>query len=305
MARSKQTIDTLNRLAEEETRFLASEFLAPVIRGGQVTVRIAGVICARRVRPADFEGWGVFRPRSHAEAALVRPAKMAERQRYLELFPLVRLIVAGQFEGRWQALPAHRGNSRLQVRGLVPVRLVEEAQLFEVVEARFDGLQFWYAGPDSRWDPAAASYLRQELERLTPPEKLQRSGLTPDERSAYALNYWPRFEASEEAQRSREERRLRSALEHAGAELKDYVERPDVYTVTFEVDGQRHMSAIAKRDLSVQVAGICLSGEDRNFDLQSLVGVIREAQGGGRFVRVGRENQGMAEDDYWRVHPQR
>ena len=32
---------------------------------------------------------------------------------------------------------------------------------------------------------------------------------------------------------------------------------------------------------------------------------VREAQGGGAFVRVGRENQGMAEDDYWRVHPRR
>jgi hypothetical protein len=94
-------------------------------------------------------------------------------------------------------------------------------------------------------------------------------------------------------------------LEHAGAELKDYVERKDVYTVTYEVDGQRHVSAVAKKDLSVQVAGICLSGEDRKFDLHSLVGVIREAQGGRGLVRVGHGNRGMAEEDYWRVHPQR
>ena len=39
--------------------------------------------------------------------------------------------------------------------------------------------------------------------------------------------------------------------------------------------------------------------------LYRTVGVIREAQGGGGFVRVGRENQGMPEDQYWRVHPQR
>jgi hypothetical protein len=96
---------------------------------------------------------------------------------------------------------------------------------------------------------------------------------------------------------------LRGALEHAGAELKNYVERHDVYTVTYEVDGQWHVSAVAKKDLSVQVAGICLSGEDQNFDLQSLVGVIREAQGGGRLVRVGHENRGMPEEQYWHVHP--
>jgi hypothetical protein len=150
-----------------------------------------------------------------------------------------------------------------------------------------------------------ASYLRQELGRLTPPQKIDRPGLTAEERAAYAQTYWPRYEASEEGRRSREEQRLRDALAHAGADLKDYVERRDVYTVTYVVDGQRHVSAVAKKDLSVQVAGICLSGEDEHFDLQSLVGVIREAHGGGAFVRVGRDNRGMDEEQYWRVHPRR
>jgi hypothetical protein len=305
MANSDHLTDAFRRLAAAEDRFLASEFLTPVIRGGKVQVRIAGVICTLSVRPADFEGWGVFRPASHSEAELVRPAKLTERRRYLELFPLVRLILVDRHEEQWLALPAHRSDARFQITGVIPVRLVEEAQLFEVIEARFDGAQFWYAGPDARWDPAMASYLRQELARLTPPEQLQRSGLTAEERAAYGLNYWPRFEASEEAKRSREERRLRSALEHAGAELREYIERQDVYTVTYEVDGRRHVSAVAKKDLSVQVAGICLSGEDQKFDLQSLVGVIREAQGGHGLVRVGQENRGMPEEQYWRVHPRR
>ena len=305
MAKSNQLSDALKRLAAAEERFLASEFLAPVIRGGKVQVRIAGVVCTLCVRPADFEGWGVFRPASHSDAELLRPAKLAERQRYLDLFLLVRLILADRREEQWLALPAHRSDSRFQIAGVVPIRLVEEGQLFEVIETRFDGTQFWYAGSDARWDPAMASYLRQQLARLTPPEQLHRSGLTAEERAAYDRNYWPRYAASEEAQRSREERRLRSALEHAGAELKDYVERRDVYTITYEVDGQRHVSAVAKKDLSVQVAGICLSGEDQKFDLQSLVGVIREAQGGAGLVRVGQENRGIPEEQYWHVHPRR
>lgn len=303
MAKPNDVTDALNRLALAEQRFLASEFLAPVVRGGQVQVRIAGVLCTLRIRPADFEGWGVFRPASHSDAALVRPAKLAERAGYLELFPRVRLILAANPEEQWLALMAHRSDSRFRIDGMVPVRLVEEAQLFEVIEARFDGTQFWYAGLDSRWDPAMGRYLREQLGLLTPPEKLQRSGLAAEERAAYGLNYWPRYEATEEGRRSREEQRLRSALDHAGAALTSYVERQDVYTVTYEVDGQRHVSAVSKKDLSVQVAGICLSGEDQNFDLQSLVGVIREAQGGGELVRVGQDNRGMAEEQYWRVHP--
>jgi hypothetical protein len=303
MAKSRDVTAALNRLAAAEERFLASEFLAPVIRGGQVQVRIAGVICTLRISPADFEGWGVFRPASHCDATLLRQAKLAERQHYLELFPLVRLILAGRQDEQWFGLPAHRADARFQIEGVIPVRFVDEALLFEVIEARFDGMQFWYAGPDARSDLARASYLRQELGLLTPPEKLERPGLTAEERAAYALNYWPRYEATAEARQSREERRLRGALTHAGAELKDYVERQDVYTVSYEVDGQRHVSAVSKKDLSVQVAGICLSGEDQKFDLQSLVGVIREAQGGGGLVRVGGENQGMPEEQYWRVHP--
>jgi hypothetical protein len=275
------------------------------MRGSQVQVRIAGVICRLNVQPADFEGWGVFRPQSHSEARLTRPARLAERQRYLDLFPLVRLILCGRQGEEWLALPAHRADSRFQIEGMVPVHFVEDAQLFEAIQSRFDGSQFCYAGSDPRWDPAMATYLRQALEQMVPPEKVSRSGLTAEERAAYATNYWPRFALSEEARRSREEQRIQQALEHAGAELKGYVERPDVYTVTYEVDGQRHVSAVSKKDLSVQVAGICLSGKDENFDLQSLVGVIREGRGGHGLVRVGHENRGMAEEQYWRAHPRR
>jgi hypothetical protein len=305
MAKSKQVNDALNRLAAAEEQFLTREFLAPVLRGSLVHVRIAGVICQLEVQPPAFEGWGIFRPVSHSEARLVRPARLAERQRYLALFPLVRLILAGRHDEEWLALPAHRADTRFQIDGLVPVRFVEDAQLFELIQTRYDGCQFWYAGSDPRWDPATATYLRQALDQMVHPEKLSRTGLTAEERAAYATNYWPRYEASEEARRTREEQRLRGALEHAGAQFKGYVERHDVYTVTYEVDGQRHVSAISKKDLSVQVAGICLSGEDANFDLQSLVGVIREGQGGRGLVRVGRENRGMAEEQYWRAHPPR
>jgi len=305
MSKSKNANDALNRLAAAEERFLASEFLAPVLRGSHVQVRIAGVVCRLKVHPPDSEGWGIFRPASHSEARLVRTARLADRQRYLELFPLVRLILTRLQDHQWWSLPAHQADSRFHINGLMPVHFVEEAQLFEVIQSRFDGSQFWYAGNDPRWDPGSAAYLRQALEQMVHPERLSRPGLTATERLAYATNYWPRYEMTEEAHKNREEERLRQALQHAGAELKGYVERADVYTVTYEVDGQRHVSAVSKKDLSVQVAGICLSGEDQNFDLQSLVGVIHEAQGQGVIVRVGQENQGMEEDQYWRVHPRR
>jgi hypothetical protein len=92
MATSRQVRDLLNRLAAEEKRFLAADFLAPMLGSGVVHVRIAGIVCRFRVAD-DFQGWGVFRAADTTTAHLVRPATMAERSRYLEALPLRRLIL--------------------------------------------------------------------------------------------------------------------------------------------------------------------------------------------------------------------
>ena len=116
MTKPNPITDALTRLAAAEERFLASEFLAPAIRGGQVQVRIAGILCKLKIEPADFEGWGIFHPVSHTEALLVRTAPLAERQRYLQLFPLVNFILSGRHGDAWQAVPAHRADSLRTLR---------------------------------------------------------------------------------------------------------------------------------------------------------------------------------------------
>ena len=184
---------------------------------------------------------------------------------------------------------------------MIPIHLVEEAQPFEILLTRFDGARCWYEGPDPRRDPGTAAYLRESLARMVEPGQLSRPGLTAEERAAYLLNYAPRLEAEGQARRDRVEKRLRAALAHAGAEFREYQERGDVYRVAYEVNGRRHVSVVARDDLSVQVAGICLSGQDHRFDLQSMVGVLREAEWNGAAVRVG--DGGLRADLYWQVHP--
>ena len=72
-----------------------------------------------------------------------------------------------------------------------------------------------------------------------------------------------------------EEGRLRDALRMGGGNLQEFRDRGEFWQVEWTTrNGERHTSAIAKSDLTVISSGICLSGYDRDFDLQSLVGVI-------------------------------
>jgi hypothetical protein len=299
MTSSRRVRDLLKQLAAAEERFFASDFLAPAVRGGTVHVRIAGIICRFRV-DAAFEGWGVFRPRGPAEAYLLRPASLAERSRYLALCPRRRLVLCQPEQRCWLAWPAEQNDKAAPEVNLVPVRLVEEAERFESVVARSDGVQYWFESVDDRADPAAVRYLREALRERTPPEQVRRHGLTAGQRAAYAVAH----ELRRQAERDRTEDRLHGALHHAGAALTGYLERDDGYRVEFEIDGRRHVSVVDKRDLSLQVAGICLSGEDHQFDLQSLVGVLREGHTQG-VLHVGAENEGIDEEHYWQVHPPR
>jgi hypothetical protein len=277
---------TLDRRAAAEAAFVGSEFLAAVLRGHGVGVRIAGVRCQIAVGPADFEGFGLFRADARDRATLVRPMTMGQRRRYLALFPAVRMILARRERNEWQGLPASRADGRFAVEGLAPIRFVDEGDLFDTVVARFDGGQFWFDSADGRADPAASAMLRKALGDMTEPAKVARPGLTPERRGAYAINYAARASEMAKDERARAETRLRLALEHAGAELRDYSEQSDVYRVTYHVDGRRHTSVVRKGDLSVVTAGICLSGGDRHFDLASLVGVLREGETQGSIVRV-------------------
>ncbi|MDB5319897.1 MAG: hypothetical protein JWN40_1528 [Phycisphaerales bacterium] len=284
--RKADILGAIDRLAKAEEAFVGSEFLAPVLRGAGVGVKIGDVRCRLKVSPKAFEGWGVFKAVSFDRAKYVRDASMGERRKYRALFPAVRLILAMSENDQWLAIAANSGDARFAIDGLVPPRFVEDAELFETIVTHFDGTQFWFDAGDTRADPGAAAYLRESLQKMLDPKLLVRSSLTAEQRMAYVLNYTMRQEAIEAEERAKPEARLKRALSHAGAELRDFSERPDVYRVSYDVDGQRHTSVVRKNNLAVVTAGICLSGRDDDFDLGSLIGVLREGEDAGRIVRL-------------------
>lgn len=298
--------DLLNKLAATERAFQGAEFLAPIIGTNQVQVRVAGIICDLTVvkdLPQQYHGWAILRALSTKEAAFEREASLAEISAYLRLFPAVRLILLQQKPHRWLAMPAHRGDARFQIQGPVSLWLPAEGpQRFETILAAFDGRFFWFRGRDPSRDPALAAYLREQIirqdERGLPPapDTLHKRALSAEERGAYALA-WAMLVGE---QRDRIEVRLSDALAHAGAELRDYAERGDSYVVRYVVDGRAYVSTISQDDLTVMTAGICLAGQDRRFDLTSLVSVLRE---GAQHNLVWVDPDHLPEERYWQIHP--
>lgn len=256
-----------------------------------------------RIEPKSFEGWGVFQTQSHSVARLVRDATLRERRQYLDCLPRVRMVLCQHLEG-WFAIPAEK-DSRMHIEGTPPVCLVESGELFQTIWTRFDGATFWFDSLETRQDPTIASWLRDCLADEAPPNELKRSGLTSALRHAYAMELQRRRNVMRVERHDQIETQLRNALSHSGARLHGFVEHADGYRVTWTAGGRRHVSSVDRDSLTVQVAGICLSGEDQKFDLGSLAGVVQEAERSHEVIEVGHENGGMTEDDYFRIHPRR
>ena len=303
MPRKRDILASIDRLAEPERAFFADEtrFLAPVLPGRRVRVRIGGAVCEMKVEPKRFAGFGVFRPVTHDDALLDRETTLAERRAYLGLLRRVRLILLGPDVGgdadrcgRWLAMPA--GDDRgVNVTGPLSVCLLGDGvDPLDAIVACFDGSTFWYEDRDRRASPAVAAYLRQSATTRLPAARLDRPGLSRQQREAYALcldaasaNRSVAAHLAEqlrrEAQRqapppepATDEQRVRDALAHGGAQLREVARRGDELRVSYDLDGHRHTSLVRARDLSVRSAGVCLAGGDRAFDLASLTGVLRE-----------------------------
>jgi hypothetical protein len=269
----------LQQITTQEKQFCLTRFLAPCVRGGQIRTRLAGMVYTFLPHPRQFEGWGIFQPSKAQSATLIEEASLAQIETYLKSFQSFRLRLVQCLQSTtWLAYPVNEADV-LQRVGLVrpvPVHLVTEGTTFDQIVARFDGQSWWFESLDRRDDPMVAETLRSELKRLTPPEALRFKGMTPEMRCTYDL-VAQRTEGM--SQHRQDERRLQQALKTGGGELQTFHEHPDYWTVDWTTsDGERHTSAIAKNDLTVISSGICLSDRDRDFDLQSLVGVMEDRE---------------------------
>ncbi|KAF3884238.1 MULTISPECIES: hypothetical protein [Nostocales] len=269
----------INQIAIAEAQLYATQFLAPCVRGGRVRTRVAGMIYTFTPKPREYEGWGIFQAIDAKTATVVEEADLPQVAEYLQHFPQIRLRLAYQLQRQtWLAYPVNEVDMRQRLNFVKPlaVHLVTEGVVFEQIIARWNGQSCWFEEVDRRTDPVIVETLQSAVKELTPVEELQFKGMTPEIRTLYELAT-RRMESF--AQPQQDEKRLRKALQMGGGELRQFQDRGDYWTVDWTTaDGVRHSSAIAKADLTVVSSGICLSGRDSDFDLQSLVGVMEQQE---------------------------
>ncbi|OYE05790.1 hypothetical protein [Nostoc sp. 'Peltigera membranacea cyanobiont' 232] len=269
----------INQIAIAEAQLHTTQFLAPCVKGGRVRTRVAGMVYTFTPKPNKFEGWGIFQPVDQKTATVVEEAELPQIAEYLQHFPQIRLRLAHQLQKQtWLAYSVNEADVRQRLKIVKPiaVHLVTEGIAFEQIIARWNGQSCWFEEVDRRTDPVIVETLQSAVKQLIPAEELQFKGITPEIRTVYELAT-RRIEGFTQPQQ--DEKRLRKALQMGGGELNQFHDRNDYWTVDWTTaDGVRHSSAIAKTDLTVVSSGICLSGRDRDFDLQSLVAVIEQQE---------------------------
>jgi len=292
----------LDKLAAEEKDFLNKEIFAPYIKGGsQIILKINKVIYKLKTPKFKKDGFGVFRATDANNARRVREAERYEIDDYLLLLPKVGFILVAK-AGRWLAYPAHAHSFKQRfgvAPQLVPILVADNIEIMDEIEARFDGANFWFDSLKFGGDIERKEKLRERLEKqnynIT---KELKAGLTPEENVAF--NYAVEFH--KEANKSKLEKRLETEFNRTGAILDKCIERGNNVEVQWQdkKTKSKYTSILKKDDLSVVTAGICLSGGDQRFDLQSLVTVCRQAEQRGGSVHIGRG--GMSERSYWNMY---
>lgn len=291
-------IDNLiNKLAEQEKDFLDQEIFAPYIRGGsKILVRVNGVVYKLKTPKFKKDGFGVFKAATANTARKSREAELYERDEYLQLLPKVDFILVAKL-GRWLGYPANANNFKQRFQQeptLVHILVADNVEIMNTIEARFDGVHFWFDCIKFGDNIERTENLRTRIEHQEYYATKQiAKGLTPEELKAFGYA----AEFHKEANKSKLEKRLEGEFNRTGAQMEKFVERGENVEVQWKDGRQKYTSVLNKDDLSVVTAGICLSGGDRKFDLQSLVTVCRQGARGGNIYHVGAG--GMYEDNYW------
>lgn len=268
-------LDLISRIGEKEASIQSKEFISPIFTNTTVATRIEGLVYSFSI-PRVKEGWYRIKPRDVKSARIVGPADLGDIEQYLKRLDKIRLTLVLKKDGVYLGIPDKTNKYGFMPGELLSIYLCDDSPMdFDRVVGRYDGVNIWFEGIDQSNDPAKAEYLRGAMLKLEHPEKIKFSGLNVEEKFAYTL----RMTFDKKFVEDRKKKDLQEDVGFAGGEFVDFVERKDHYSVTYMVDGRRYTSHVSKEPRRMVIsAGLCLSGGDKQFDLKSLISVIREGQ---------------------------
>lgn len=279
-------LDLIKKFGEAEKNITSGkeEFVSPVCNNTVIATSIKGVIYTFKISKSVTPGWYSFKAYNQARAKANREAYPDEIASYLKKCINIRMITTHKVDGVYYALPQKDNKLNLKLDNPIPVYLTDDTVMdFDMIVAGYDGGNLWFVSPDYKNDPTKSNYMRESYEAMLSPDKIKFSGMSFEEKRAYAF----RFAVDAEIKKKLRKKGIEGSVEHAGGELISYRELNDSFSVTYKVDGQQYTSHVTKDDShNVISAGICLNGGDSDFDLASLVNVIRQGQDRGLIYRV-------------------
>ncbi len=310
----KDIFSLIDKVGKAEKELISGDIFASVAPNSRlIRTSVSGMVREFNIPKQKTAGLRIFHATSTSIAKYVRDADAVEARQYLDLLPKVNFVLVYRDDLYWYGFPANLESytTRIGDPALVRVHNADNVEVFDHVISRYDGACFWFDDLDFRVDPERVLNMRQALQGRDWAKistvavddvrtyALDIKGLTPEDAIAYQLVARRLIQET----RSTLESRLESELKNVEAKLDSYVERGDNVEVRWvNASGQPYTSVIRKDDFQVVTAGICVSGEDRKFDLKSLVGVVTNAEKKRGVVRIG--DGYMEEGHYFNVHPE-
>jgi len=281
----------LQQMVAKERNFRTREFLAPYAEGMKsAVVKFGGVNYQFRITGFTESGIGIFQPIDHSCAKYMKDAEWDAARAFLDMLPKLHLILCYETEHGWVAFPMNVESTqkRFAFTGEVVVKGVTDAERFDVVTTRFDGVHFWYDDIFDGADMIKSESMRDAFDTKLPISEMRNEfdkikGHTPEDTHAFelAIASWQKF------RRQSTEGQLKALLSAGGGRLQKYVVRGVNIEIKWQsASGQDYNSLVKKDSLDVVCAGICLDGQDEKFHLKDLPFVISRGEDGGLIYRT-------------------
>lgn len=304
MRRINNVNELFDKIAAQEKAFRSREFIAPYTPAlKEAVVSMSGMLYKFKIANCSGSGIGRFQPQDAFSAKWVDDAPYESQRKYFDALPRLYLILCFQTEEGWVAYPFKKETAlkKFGITGEAVILNVSDCQRFDVVVARFDGLNFWYDEIFAGSDPIKADEMRHLFEqRISSKQKSvdlnQIKKLTEEDKEAFSLASfsWDLFV------KSSTESTIQELLENGGAVLGSYIFRGKNIEIRWQSpSGENYVSIVNKDTLDVVSAGICLAGEDEKFHLKDLPFIMEQGEKRGLIHRTHRNRNLLYNDDIW------